>query len=124
MQEIVERQISGWKSQIRKGTLELAVLSLLRERRHYGLELLERLNQLQLGVSDGSIYPLLARLRTEKKVVTEWVDAGIGHSHKYYALTPFGAAVLKGMVAAWRDYTGSINRALVGAKEGRDAIKS
>jgi PadR family transcriptional regulator PadR len=61
-------------------------------------------------VSDGSIYPLLSRLRNEKKVSTEWVDEGSGHAHKYYALTAHGDRILRGMLAAWSDYAAAINR--------------
>jgi len=109
MQDDVSSQVSGWKSQIKKGTLELAILALLDAKRSYGLELLERLNQLDLEISDGSIYPVLSRLRNEKKVTTQWVDEGAGHSHKYYSLTPYGRQLLRRMVAAWSEYTGAIN---------------
>lgn len=110
MQDIVTSQINDWKSQFKKGTLELAVLVLLKAKPSYGLELLDRLNELELEVSDGSIYPLLSRLRAEKKVTTEWIDEGPGHAHKVYTLTPLGVRILRGMLAAWTDYTGAINR--------------
>ena len=112
MQVLVPEQVSAWKSQLKKGTLELAVLALLSARRRYGLELVERLNEIALDISDGSIYPLLARLRNEKKVATEWVDEGVGHAHKYYTLTPHGAQILDGMLAEWRKYTAAMNRAI------------
>jgi PadR family transcriptional regulator PadR len=70
------------------------------------------LNLLDLQVSDGSIYPLLARLRTEGKVAAEWVDKGSGHAHKYYTLTPHGFEVLKSMIEDWRVYKVAINRAI------------
>ena len=50
------------------------------------------------------VYPLLARLKAEQKVTTEWVDTGVGHAHKYYELTDKGRATLKGMLIAWRDF--------------------
>ena len=104
MQDDVQREIESWRSQLRKGSLELAVLLTLRKKARYGLELVDRLNQAKLGMSEGSIYPLLARLRAEKKVVAQWVDAGVGHSHKYYELTDFGRSTLKAMLAAWREF--------------------
>jgi PadR family transcriptional regulator PadR len=109
MQDNVSSEVSAWKSQIKKGTLELAILALLDAKRSYGLELLERLNELDLEVSEGSIYPLLARLRTEKKVTTQWVDEGVGHAHKYYSLTPYGHNILSKMLAAWNEYTKAID---------------
>ena len=112
MQDNMPKKNDSWRAQLKKGTLELAVLGVLSAHRCYGLELLERLNLLDLQVSDGSIYPLLARLRTEGKVTAEWVDKGSGHAHKYYTLTPHGVQVLKDMIEDWREYTVAINRAI------------
>ena len=70
----------------------------------YGLELVDVLNRAELGISEGSIYPLLARLKAEAKVETEWVDRGVGHAHKYYALTPYGVATLTAMLTTWRNF--------------------
>ncbi|MGA3018871.1 MAG: PadR family transcriptional regulator [Bryobacteraceae bacterium] len=108
MQDNLSSQVSAWKSQLKKGTLELAILALLDAKRCYGLELLERLNELDLEVGEGSIYPLLARLRNENKVTTQWVDSGVGHAHKYYSLTPYGHKILNKMLAAWSEYTNAI----------------
>src|SRR5574337_270992 len=102
----ISQQTDSWLSQLRKGTLELAVLLLLRRERRYGLRLVEDLNAAGLGVAEGSIYPLLARLRAEEKVETEWVDRGIGHAHKYYRLSRLGEATLE----AWRDFSKAFER--------------
>ena len=105
MQDNVLNEVTAWRSQLRKGSLELAVLLALRKERRYGLELVEVLNACQLGMSEGSIYPLLSRLRAEKKVTTAWVDTGVGHAHKYYALTAHGRETLKAMLTAWRQFS-------------------
>ena len=112
MQDIVQTQVNSWKSQIKKGSLELAVLALLKVQRRYGLELFELLNRLELDISEGSIYPLLSRLRNEKKVTTEWVDEGVGHAHKYYMLTPHGEQTLAAMLTAWGEFTAAFDRLL------------
>ena len=109
MQDNVSSEVTAWKSQIKKGTLELAILALLEAKRSYGLELLTQLNDLDMAVSEGSIYPLLARLRAEKKVTTQWVDESVGHAHKYYSLTPYGRKILSKMLIAWREYTKAID---------------
>jgi PadR family transcriptional regulator PadR len=111
-QEPLEREVEAWRSQLRKGSLELAVLLSLRKEARYGLELVELLNARGLGVSEGSIYPLLSRLRAEQKVETEWVDPGAGHSHKYYRLTRRGRAACESMLAAWREFTGAFERVI------------
>lgn len=105
MHDIVNKQINAWKSQLKKGTLELAVLALLKQQSRYGLELLEQLNGLNLDIRAGSIYPVLARLRNETKVSARWVDDGKGHAHKYYKLTPYGTQILAAMRSAWSEYT-------------------
>ena len=110
MQDNVSRETSAWRSQLRKGTLELAVLVLLRDQRRYGLELVEILNDSGLGVSEGSIYPLLARLKAEKKVATEWVEEATGHAHKYYQLTARGRETCAALLHSWRDYVGCLER--------------
>lgn len=110
MQDIHD-EASSWRSQLRKGTLELAVLALLRKEPRYGLKLVEDLNALGLGVAEGSIYPLLSRLRAEKKVETEWVDSGVGHARKYYRLTRRGEEVRAAMAAAWAEFRRAIERA-------------
>ena len=112
MQDNVQKEIDSWRSQLRKGSLELAVLIALRKQARYGLELVDLLNQAKLGMSEGSIYPLLSRLRAEKKVKAEWVDAGVGHSHKYYELTASGRATLKAMLVAWREFGAAYDRLL------------
>ena len=105
MQDNVQREVNAWRSQLRKGTLELAVLLALRKQRCYGLQLVDLLNAANLGISEGSIYPVLSRLRAEKKVQSEWVDSGVGHAHKYYELTAHGRTVLEAMLIAWEEFS-------------------
>ena len=109
MQDNVPLQVAAWKSHLKKGTLELVVLALIDSKASYGLELLARLNELNLEVHEGSIYPLLARLRSEEKATTQWVDEAAGHAHKYYTLTPRGRQFLKKMASAWQEYAGAID---------------
>ena len=110
MQDNVQKEALAWRSQLRKGTLELAVLLLLRRERRYGLEIVEVLNEAGLGISEGSIYPLLSRLKAEKKVSTEWVEADAGHAHKYYELTEHGRATCSVLLEAWREYVAAFDR--------------
>ncbi len=108
MQDNVQKEVQSWRSQLRKGTLELAVLLALRQQRCYGLQLVDLLNAANLGISEGSIYPVLARLRAEKKVQTEWIDSEVGHAHKYYELTEHGREILAAMLVAWNEFSGAL----------------
>ena len=81
----------NWEAQVRKGWLELAILATLWDGKHYGLEILRSLEQSSdLVVAEGTIYPILARLRKDGLVDSEWVESESGHPRKYYWLTPTG----------------------------------
>jgi len=81
----------NWERQVRKGWLELAILATLWNEKVYGLEILRRLeNDTDLVLAEGTIYPILARLKADGLVDTKWVEADSGHPRKYYWLTPAG----------------------------------
>jgi len=81
----------NWERQVKKGWLELAILASLWNEKVYGLDILRRLEKdTDLVLAEGTIYPILARLKAEELVDTEWVEAATGHPRKYYWLTPVG----------------------------------
>src|SRR6516164_580972 len=80
-----------WEAQMRKGCLEMAVLASLWNGRLYGLEILRVLERdSSLVLAEGTVYPILNRLRTECLLQSQWVEAEAGHPRKYYELTPLG----------------------------------
>ena len=84
-------QIGNWEAQIRKGWLEVAILATLWRGRLYGLEIIRELEtSSDLIVAEGTIYPVLARLRNDGFVEAEWVEGVSGHPRKYYKLTSAG----------------------------------
>jgi len=101
-------------SQILKGLCELALLSLLQGRAHYGIEILQRLRaDAGIDIADGTIYPLLHRLAKADFVRSEWViDEAGGRPRKYYELTPVGRAELALQVEQWQRLSGALNRFL------------
>lgn len=88
---------------IRKGVLEYCVLALLSQRDMYGLELANALVARGLTASEGSLYPLLARLRQTGSVETRWLTPEQGHARRYYAITDHGRAQLRVFAAVWRE---------------------
>ena len=100
-----ERRGENRRAQMIKGVLELALLSILSKRAHYGLEILQRLNEdARLDVADGTIYPLLHRMEAGGFVTAEWrIEGEQQRPRKYYALTIQGADELKAMSDDWRD---------------------
>ena len=82
----------------------MAVLATLDSRDLYGLELLEAVNSLVELVSEGAIYPLLARLEKEGKLLSRWEVEDSSHPRKYYRLTNDGRALLPEMRRAWTNF--------------------
>lgn len=102
-----------WEAQLRKGTLEMAVLATLWHDRLYGLEILRSLEaQSQLVLADGTIYPILSRLKAEGLLTAEWVEAGAGHPRKYYTLTEPGKDRLRYMAATWAELARNLGHLL------------
>ncbi|HYX71060.1 MAG TPA: PadR family transcriptional regulator [Terriglobales bacterium] len=109
-----------WEVQLRKGCLELAILAALWEGKLYGLEILRRLeSDSDLVVSEGTVYPLLSRLKALGLVRSEWVESQAGHPRKYYALTAAGKQRAMEMAAVWERFSASIGKLLAPIKKGR-----
>lgn len=85
----------NWTVQVRKGLLELCILSALAEKERYGYELVKALTEVPgLGMTEGTLYPLLSRLRLQGLVVTRLEESPEGPARKYYALSDEGRRVL------------------------------
>jgi PadR family transcriptional regulator len=82
---------TNWERQVHKGWLELAILASLGKEKLYGLEILKRLERhSDLVLAEGTIYPILNRLKADGLVEARWVERDSGHPRKYYWLTPAG----------------------------------
>jgi len=98
--------INKWKSQFKKGLLEYIILLLLRPKPCYGYELISEMNQFtSLEIAEGTIYPLLNRLKKENLVSSEWAEMDTGIPRKYYKLTEAGTSHLETM----KEYVDSLN---------------
>ena len=95
-----------WEVQLRKGCLELAILGCLWSGKLYGLEILQSLERdSDLVLSAGTVYPLLARLKAEGLLESEWVEAEAGHPRKYYRLTAEGRRRALQMARMWSRFS-------------------
>ena len=100
-----------WEKQLRKGCLELAILASLWDGKRYGLEILRVLETgSDLVVNEGTIYPLLSRLKAEGLVDAEWVEGEMGHPRKYYRLTQAGRRQVRAMAQLWSQLSGKLDR--------------
>ena len=109
-----------WEVQLRKGCLELAILAALWDGKLYGLEILQRLeSDSDLVISEGTVYPLLSRLKAMELVRSEWVESDAGHPRKYYSLTPAGRQRGREMAAMWTRFSSSMDRLLAPLAKGK-----
>ena len=99
-----------WEAQLRKGCLELAILASLWEQRLYGLEILRLLEkESDLVLAEGTVYPILGRLKEDGLLQSEWVEADAGHPRKYYWLTGAGKQKVVSMAQFWSSFSGNLN---------------
>jgi PadR family transcriptional regulator PadR len=88
-----------WRSQFRKGFLELCILELLGVGgRSYGLEIMESLKKIGIDVSEGTLYPLLMRMTRDGSIASSWETPNVGHPRKYYSTTELGSSLLSAML--------------------------
>lgn len=97
--------LENWKTQIRKGYLDLCILALIhRHKRLYGLDLIEKLRSLGIDLKEGTLYPLLSRMNRDQILETTWeMEGNKGHPRKFYSLTKSGKSFLKNMTEEFRD---------------------
>jgi len=106
-------ELGKWEVQVRRGGLGLAVLAILWPQRLYGLEILRRLDSdAGMSIPEGTIYPLLSRMKAEGLVDSEWVEAEAGHPRKYYRLTDPGRRRVREMAHSWRGFAAGLERLL------------
>jgi PadR family transcriptional regulator PadR len=114
----IDTRRDGWREQLRRGALDLAILLTLAPDRRYGLEIIRHLEAFtDLVVTEGTIYPILGRLTRDGLLAAEWNASEGVHPRKYYALTARGRRTLDAMVDEWRDFAGKIDRLIDAAGE-------
>lgn len=101
--------IDNLKSQMRKGMLEYCVLLLLDQRDAYASEIIERMKAAHLIVVEGTLYPLLTRLKNDGLLSYRWEESPSGPPRKYYSLTREGVAALMQLTDAWAEINNTVN---------------
>ncbi|MFE3940586.1 PadR family transcriptional regulator [Streptomyces sp. NPDC059118] len=109
----INRTASKAESRLRKGVLEYCVLALMRDGARYGVELLRELEETgALATSQGTVYPLLSRLRRDQLVITTWQESPSGPPRRYYELTEAGRAALAEFTGTWPAFRDAVDRLL------------
>ena len=101
--------VDNAKSQMRKGMLDYCIMLLLNEKPYYTSDIIQRLKEANLLVVEGTLYPLLTRLKNDGALSYEWQESTQGPPRKYYVLTDEGREALSQMDAAWNELESTIH---------------
>lgn len=101
--------IENTKAQMRKGILEFCILSVLKEQDRYTSEILDTLKEAKLLVVEGTVYPLLTRLKNDELLTYRWEESTSGPPRKYYKLTEKGQEFLDELNVTWVELSEAVN---------------
>lgn len=102
--------LTNTQVQMRKGLLEYCVLHIISRGEIYTSDLIDELTQAEMIVVEGTLYPLLNRLKTAALVSYRWVESDAGPPRKYYSITEEGHAALKNLSSTWKGLVQSITQ--------------
>ncbi|MBL7827173.1 MAG: PadR family transcriptional regulator [Saprospiraceae bacterium] len=115
--------IENAKAQMRKGVLEMCILAIIEEDEVYPSDIIERLKANDLIVVEGTLYPLLTRLKNEGLLDYSWRESNAGPPRKYFKITEIGANFLEALSTSWNQLVSSVNQT-VNKPEGKKAKKA
>lgn len=102
-------KIENTKAQMRKGVLEFCILSILKDGEAYTSDILETLKDAKMLVVEGTIYPLLTRLKNAGLLSYRWEESTGGPPRKYYSLTEKGKLFLTELSSTWNELQQAVN---------------
>lgn len=101
-------KIENTKAQMRKGVLEFCILSILKKKEAYPSDIIAQLKKSKMIVVEGTIYPLLTRLKNGEILDYRWEESKSGPPRKYYKLSPKGASFLLELEETWSELTNAV----------------
>lgn len=108
--------LDNMKAQMRKGVLELCILSIISEEEVYTSDIIKRLKSSELIVVEGTLYPLLSRLKNAGLLSYSWKESSSGPPRKYFQITKDGSNFLKEMHTTWSQLTKAVKKSTKNAK--------
>ena len=109
-ERLYQMNVENTKAQMRKGILEYCILAILKEGRAYASDVLARLKDAKLIVVEGTLYPLLTRLKNAGLLTYEWEESKSGPPRKYYILTEDGEKFLLELKDTWHELENAVNQ--------------
>lgn len=103
-------KLENTKAQMRKGVLELCILSLISDKEMYPSDIIQKLKEAKLIVVEGTLYPLLSRLKNSDLLDYHWQESKSGPPRKYYSLTNQGTEFLGGLIETWNELNHAVNQ--------------
>jgi PadR family transcriptional regulator PadR len=103
--------IENSKAQMKKGILEYCILSIISRGEVYASDILDELKEAKLIVVEGTLYPLLTRLKNENLLSYQWIESKSGPPRKYFQLTDEGKEYLNELGKTWDELVDAVNRA-------------
>ena len=101
--------IENTQSQMRKGILEFCILSIIRRGEAYPSDIVEEMRGANLQILEGTLYPLLTRLKNADMLTYRWVESNSGPPRKYFSLTSKGEEFYKELEATWNELANAVN---------------
>ena len=102
--------LENTQAQMRKGVLEFCILSIISQKEIYPSDIITRMKEAKLIVVEGTLYPLLTRLKNAGLLSYSWVESNSGPPRKYYQLTPLGEEFLKELRVTWAELVEAVNK--------------
>ena len=115
--------VNNVKSQMRKGMLEYCIMLLLHKEPAYASDIIQKLKEARLIVVEGTLYPLLTRLKNDDLLSYEWIESTQGPPRKYYRQTAKREAFLGELEASWRELSDTVNHIATNYREDWWAIE-
>ncbi|MBX9783368.1 MAG: PadR family transcriptional regulator [Chitinophagaceae bacterium] len=101
--------IENTQSQMRKGVLEFCILSVIQRGEVYPSDIIEEMKKANFNLLEGTLYPLLTRLKNADLLTYRWVESSSGPPRKYFSLTEKGAAFYKELQSTWNEMVSAVN---------------
>jgi PadR family transcriptional regulator PadR len=102
-------KLENTKAQMRKGILELCVLSIISTEEMYPSDIIKKLKESKLIVVEGTLYPLLNRLKNAELLTYNWKESNAGPPRKYYSITEAGTTFLTSLLDTWTELKHAVN---------------